>query len=160
MDGLVIACVHSWCWRSFMRVRFRSWAVAVNGRLCHRPWALDVHGWVVGVRKHSMFMGGVLWSSMVGRPWALDACGWGVVVVNRGVGCVVSHLWAVEVVRGSFVAVVGSCRHPWGCGRLWRSTFADESWSSVGTILMSGGSWSSRGVDHPCGRLSSVGPRS
>ena len=35
---------------------------------CRPPWALDVCGWVVVVRGHSMFMGGVSWLSMEGRP--------------------------------------------------------------------------------------------
>ena len=133
--GLVVARVHCWCWPSFMRVRFRSRAVAVNGRSCRHPWAPDVRGWVVVVRGRSMFMGGVSWSSMEGRPWALDACGWGVVVVNRGVGCVVSRLWAVEVFRGSFsvgavaVVVIHACEVVvvvvCGC-----------SWSHVGVLII------------------------
>ena len=131
MGGLVVARVHCWCWPSFMRVRFRARAVAVNGRSCCRPWAPDVRGWVVVVRGRSMFMGGVSWSSTEGRPWALDACGWGVVAVNRGVGCVVSRLWGSRssvvrswrssgrvVVRG-VVVVCGAGRSRMGRGRQW-----------------------------------------
>ena len=53
MGGLVVACVHPWCWPSFMRVR--------------GPWP-STGGHVV-IRGHSMFVGGS-WSSVGAR------CSW------------------------------------------------------------------------------------
>ena len=63
--------------------------------------ALDVHQWVVVVIN----MGGRV---ICGRsrfvdgchPWALAVCGWVAFVVNGGVICLVSHLWAVMVIHG------------------------------------------------------------
>ena len=72
--------------------------------------ALDIHGWgllssmgIIVVRGRSRYVVGVIrgCSRFVGE----------VAVVNGGVGCVVSCLWAVEVVRGGSFSSV--CEWSW-----------------------------------------------
>ena len=97
-----------------------------------------------------IFMGGS-WSlvgtrcSWVG-PWVLNTCGWVVVVVDRGVGCVVSRLWAVEVVHGGrFHPSVSGRGRPCVRGRIrsWPCGSCSFLWVVVvhGSSLLREGWW-------------------
>ena len=117
--------------------------VAINEGSCHRPWGLWASVgaqplWVgCGYPGHSIFMGG-------GHccPWALKVCGvvrgcsrfvGGVAVINGGIRCVVSCLWAVVAVCGglrlSVWVVVVVCGQLCSCGSC---SFGCGQTSSVG----------------------------
>ena len=139
--GLVVAHVRSWVLAvlhacslvegssSFMGVH--GWlssfvAVIVGGHTLSSVgglWssvALDVHGWVVVVHGHSIFMSG-------GRLWALDVCGW--LWSSMRVVCVVCRQWAVVVVHvGVMFIYVGA----------------------VAVVVICRRSWPPVGLDHPC----------
>ena len=126
--GLVIARVHCWCWPSFMRVRFRSQAAAVNGRSCRRPWAPDVCGWVVGARCSWVGCRGRQRRAVRGRS-TLVGGGW---LSSIGVSAVWCHVcgrsrssvvrsWqsSGRVVVHGVVVVCGAGRSWMGRGRQW-----------------------------------------
>ena len=109
-----------------------SWGVvAVNRGLCRRPWGilmLNIRGWVVIVRGHSIFMVGGCGRQWGGRPWALDV--WGELWSSMGgssVWCLVyGRLWssvgvvficieAVGVVVVCVWMLIVICRRSWWC---------------------------------------------
>ena len=130
VDGRL--CLWRWLWE----------AVAVNGGVvsssmggCSCLWALNIHGWVMVICGHWMFVHGRSWLLTVeGCLLAVDVHGWAVMVVNSGGSSVGAQLSGdASVGSHGHVGHVHLCvggRGPW-------VLIVDGGWWWVMVVLLS-----------------------